>query len=437
MSIRLNKNNERYKRIDDLQEIIERIPESISKTIILFILLLIIILFILGATINYSDILIGSATLNSKGSAINIVMPSSGKIKLLVPAKNQVKKGQILGFVQSSANIQDIILLKEIFKQYNILDNQTHQKIQSILPTSINLGEISDNYIKFLTSLQDCINEYKQNSYDLEIESNKILIESLQQNLKNIIKINKTSAENLELYKHILERDSILLSEKLLSDNEFEKTKASFLEQKTDQQEYELQNSNTRLSINSTINEIAKLSVQKQKNADKLHYTLINDYINLINKIHAWEKIYTITTPINGSIEYLQFLSNGQYIEINTDIFCVMPNEKITEVEVLMSAKGLGKVRIGQEAIVKLVDYPYKEYGTLKGKVADVFLVKKTIENEHLSLIRVLLDNENRTNYGIPIELKYSMPATVEIITQKKKLIERLFERFKYFIYKE
>lgn len=84
--------------------------------------------------------------------------------------------------------------------------------------------------------------------------------------------------------------------------------------------------------------------------------------------------------------------------------------------------------------IVRL--YPYIEYGSLEVRVLEVSSSKSKSRNkelleEHNILVTIQL-NDYVTNYGNEIILKQGMPATVEIITSKKKLVERLFEKIKY-----
>ncbi len=154
--------------------------------------------------------------------------------------------------------------------------------------------------------------------------------------------------------------------------------------------------------------------------------------VELSTMIESWEKKYVIQSPIQGLLEYTQFLSSNQYITMDTDLFSIMPKEHITEVEVLLPSDGVGKIEIGQKAVIKLTDYPSKEYGDLSGYVSEISLSKINTEDGNLSLIKVQLENGGLTNYGRSINLHSGMPATVDIITENRRLISRIFDRLKY-----
>lgn len=422
---------------EDLQDIIERIPDSIVKVIIFFLIFIVLTLLILGFTIRYSDILSGKAILNSERSAINIVMPSPGKLQLLVSSKSEVKEGQIIATVINPAVTNDVLLVKKILNKYCNHIGDSCESLSSLLPRNLELGEISSHYMIFLTTLQQYIDENKSNTYDLDIGQKQIQLNSLYHNLSGSRKIMAMTTEKTSLYESLFLRDSLLMRKGLLSDNDYEESKILFLQQKEKMQEYEMQHLNILNSIEAISNDIKNTCIQKEKVHNTTYYSLMNSYVSLVNQIESWEKMYIIISPINGNIEYLSFLTSGQYIEAYKNIFCVIPNEKVAEVEVLLSARGIGKIKVGQVAVVKLDDYPYKEYGFLKGIVSEIYYVKTAVQEDYLSRIKVRLENGELTNYKIPVKLRYSMPANVEIITQKRVLIVRLFDRMKYLFNKD
>lgn len=154
--------------------------------------------------------------------------------------------------------------------------------------------------------------------------------------------------------------------------------------------------------------------------------------MELMVSMDAWIKANVIKSPIAGVIEYMRFINTNQYIEMNTVLFRVMPTAETSSVEVVLPTNGVGKIKIGQRAIIKLVDYPAQEYGDINGKVEEISFGKTIVDKEDMSLIRVKLDNLGQTSYGKTICLYSGMPAYVDIITEDKRFISRLFEPLKY-----
>jgi hypothetical protein len=81
---------------------------------------------------------------------------------------------------------------------------------------------------------------------------------------------------------------------------------------------------------------------------------------------------------------------------------------------------------VGQDVIIKLDNFPYQEFGSLDGTVTSISSVPK--ENNYL----VEVSLTDRTNYDSRIDLKQEMQGTGDIITQDKRLFEKIFNQFRY-----
>ena len=102
----------------------------------------------------------------------------------------------------------------------------------------------------------------------------------------------------------------------------------------------------------------------------------------------------------------------------------------------LLPTSGAGKVQIGQEVVVKLDDFPYLEYGSVRGTVESISISKKqeqtTQGTVEAYLVLVKFDNGLKTNYGEYIKTDKATSGTGEIITKERRLIERFFDNLKY-----
>ena len=86
---------------------------------------------------------------------------------------------------------------------------------------------------------------------------------------------------------------------------------------------------------------------------------------------------------------------------------------------------------------VKLLDFPYNEYGSIEGKVASMSLVSSLYEAEpnavgKVYLITVELPEGLETNFGQTLSFKYGMLGEADIIVREKRLLQRLFDNLKY-----
>ena len=135
-------------------------------------------------------------------------------------------------------------------------------------------------------------------------------------------------------------------------------------------------------------------------------------------------------------MEFLQFLANNQYLQAGEEIFSIVPSRNAIFGQMLLPATGAGKIKPGSPVIIKLDNYPYLEYGTIDGRVASVSLVTKDEEvaGTHVAtyLITIELPQGLTTNYGQSLDFKHEIQGSAEIITNDRRLIERLFDNLKY-----
>lgn len=217
--------------------------------------------------------------------------------------------------------------------------------------------------------------------YDKQENSLSSILSEQQIALKTLKEKEDLSSKTLKLTQKFLERDSILLAKKIISQAEFEQTMGSILNSE-DQFKSSLRNTGSiREQINNTENSIQQNRIVKNEKELQLDLDVITSFNNLLDKINLWEKQYLIKSPMKGKVQFLKFWNENQFVQMGEPIFSIVPNNTDVLGHVSLPVAGAGKVKIGQEAIVKLADYPYMEYGYIKAKVTNIALVSSTVKH--------------------------------------------------------
>lgn len=127
---------------------------------------------------------------------------------------------------------------------------------------------------------------------------------------------------------------------------------------------------------------------------------------------------------------------HGQFIQAGQPVFTVISKDNEPYGQAVLPTLGAGKVKLGQEVIVKIRQLPYMEYGSVKGKVEAISLTastEKTVQGDVESyLVTVKFDKGLTTNYGKTLAFKQESSGTAEIITKDRRFIERFFDNLKY-----
>lgn len=147
----------------------------------------------------------------------------------------------------------------------------------------------------------------------------------------------------------------------------------------------------------------------------------------IMGRIPSWIERWGITIIGLLLIVILAGAALFPYPETLTGRFVfkpVCPNkEKIIVGYILLPAHGLGRVKQGQEVIVRLENYPENEFGFLTGKVHKIANVPDTEGNYHVD---ILFPNGLRTSEGIYLPTDWQLSGSAEIIVAERKLIERM-----------
>lgn len=185
--------------------------------------------------------------------------------------------------------------------------------------------------------------------------------------------------------------------------------------------------------------QVQQYMLEEQENLEKLKEDLSASKSQLENMIYTWKKRYLQVSPIDGQMEYLGFWRENYFVQNSQELFSILPYQNEIVGEVIIPSYGIGKVKVGQTANVKVNNYPYMEYGLIKGQVSSISRLANKIKQssngamDEENVYRVLISFPEglKTNFGRTLDLDFESQGTAEIITKPKRLIERLFDNLK------
>jgi len=160
-----------------------------------------------------------------------------------------------------------------------------------------------------------------------------------------------------------------------------------------------------------------------------LENQLLESYNNLISAIDAWEQKYLLKSPQEGVVSFTDFWSEDQNVTTGDVVVSVVPEKPGRIIGRLnLMQRRAGKVKPDQDVNIKLENYPYMEFGMVKGVVESISLVP----NDNRFTAEIALPEGLVTNYGITLEFNQEMEGQAEIITESRPLLIRIIEPFRY-----
>ncbi len=186
--------------------------------------------------------------------------------------------------------------------------------------------------------------------------------------------------------------------------------------------------------INSSLISNESSKHEKEKEIAQLENDIAQQkgvFAQAINTLKAqiddWKNKFLLIAPVAGKVSFAEFLQENSQVKISQTICFINPENTSYYARVFIPQNNFGKIKVGEEVLLKLNAYPYREFGIIKAKLDFV----STIPTDSGFIAKVTLPNGLITNYKKQLHYTEGLSATAEIITADQKLSDRLFNELK------
>jgi len=411
-----------HHRSDAAQEIISRKPGFIEKWALL--LFMVILLLLLGGTwfIRYPDIIEARGTLTADNAPKEIIALQSGRmIKLFVKNGSILKKGDMIGWLESTANTQEVLnLSRQLDSSFTLLAQNRSENVSNQFKSSYqNLGELQVPFQVFNSALQ-LYNDYLVNGF--YVRKKDMLLKdmnTLRQMNTSIEQQKSLSGQDADSSQKSLAMNKILFKEKVISAEEFRVEESKYVNK-----QMAIPQLNASILSNRS-QQRDKLKEIEQLNHDVSQQKIIFEQAlqTLKSSVDDWLHRYTIIAPLNGKIFFTLPLQQNKFIEQGKLLGYINPPDSKFFVETYLPQNNFEKVHTGMLVQLRFDAYQYQEAGFVKGKLD--YISPNATDSGFLATIR--LDNGLLTNLKNNIQYKNGLRAQVIVITKNMRLLQRLY----------
>jgi multidrug resistance efflux pump len=407
----------------ELEDMLGRVPGWITRNgTILFVFLFVLLLY--GSWLfKYPDKRKARIVVTSVNPPAELRARTSGKITgLFVEDNEQVSAGEVLAMIENPATYEDVVKLK---KSLTFLDSIPLDEASEELTelSNVNLGTIQVNYSLFLKAYRDFM-EFRRISYHQrkiatlrnELEQQRAYTRSLSE--RSIIQ-----EEAYGVVSRQYNRDASLYEEDVISEADLEESRKSMLVERDKYQEIISQMAENNISMAQTQNQIVDLELKQQEEESGMINILQESYNNLKASITSWEQTYLLMAPVNGSVTFTRFWSENQNVQLGEKVLTVIPAESGSVIgKISLPLAGAGKVDVGDQVNIQFDNYPYLDYGMVKGYVSNI----SEVSDDDFYTVEVELPDGLTSFYNYPIPFSQNMQGNAEILTDKKRLLIRV-----------
>jgi HlyD family secretion protein len=424
--MKLKKPEIRYS--EPIKEIMGNPPGKILRwgNSILLIVFAIVIFF--AWLLRYPDTIPAQVEITTMNPPVTLVTKITGRIKyLFVTERENVKAGQLLAVMETSASMNDIRILKQT------IDTITEPFLlsQKAFYNFSELGEIQVYYATFLKNLSDLNNYNDYDFYGNKIKSLTDEINGIQEYIDRIIVKERLFTQNQRLEIKKYKRDSTLFADNVISESELERSHQALIRINIELQQVRLDHSAKSIEMAEKRQLLQDYRINRLEEKEKLISILEEAFLNLKAQINIWETNYLLVSPVDGIVSFTRFWTVNQTVVKDEPVINVVPLESGNFLgRINLKMQRSGKVKEGQIVNIKLSGYPYLEFGMVRGIVKS----KSMVPTGDAYIIEVDLPDGLNTMYGKKLDFTQNMQGTAEIITEDLRLLQRIINPFRYLV---
>lgn len=422
-------------RSTEVNEIISNQPGFLIRWGVSIFFLILVLLVLATWFVQYPDIVTTKATLTSINAPKTVITKTQGKlIQLLVKEGQMVQQKDILGYVESTASHTAMLHFLNVIDSVQILlaANKTEEGINYFKSFSVtsylqsnnnflppNGGEIEGAVSVFMQAFI-LFNQYVSAGY--YIKKKRMLqsdINYLQQLHTNLLQQKSMQQQDVNLAKETFNANQTLKEDKVISPLDYRNEKSKYIGKALSIPQISLAIISNQSSQHEKQKEILQLEndIAQQKGifTQALH--------TLKAQLEEWKNKYVLIAPVTGKIAFATFLQENQQLQANQIICFINPENSQYYAEVYIPQTNFGKVKVGQQVLLKFPAYPFQEYGSIKGKID--FISNITTDSGYLA--KVTLPAGLNTTYKKVIQFREGLTAQGEIITADMRLLQRFY----------
>jgi hypothetical protein len=216
---------------------------------------------------------------------------------------------------------------------------------------------------------------------------------------------------------------------RVISDAEFEKFNTQYWQQKRQIEASDAAFINNDMQIQQHNAQINDLSQSKSDLQNTKELTVLEDIRRLKSTIDEGKKTFLLTAPIAGTVTLSKIWSPQQNIGVGEEFLTIVPAEGANPVvcKAILPIAQSGKVKLGATTTVRLDAFPYQQYGILRGVLQNIALVPQKEDYQ----LDIALNSNLTTSYGKILTFHQEMQGSANIITEDRRVVERILDRFR------
>ncbi len=414
-------------RSEEMLEVMQKIPSWMLRWGITLIFSLLAMVIWGSYFIKYPDNISTSLRLTTPNFPKPVQARVEGKlVRLLVVDNQQVRRGDALAFLESTALHEQVLTLAAWLAALQVSvrtpDGSFERDLQRLGSASTfqRLGELQSDFQVFDMALVQYLSFRAGHYYSQKRTMLAHDLQTLAALKSNLLRQKNLYQADLLLAQQEFAAQQELFEKKVIAPVVFRQEQSRYLAKKFPLEQMQANILTNEAQQTAKRGELIELDnrIAQQENV------FAQALYSLKSAVQSWKSKYILSAPTSGTIFFNSFLQEKQLVTVGQEVFTVAPATSEAFGEVNIPQYNLGKIKVNQTVIIKFGSYPFQEFGAVVGKVAYISAVPL---KDGTFLAKVTLPRGLKTTHNKTIVFRAGMLATAEIITADTRLIDKIF----------
>ncbi|PID60967.1 MAG: hypothetical protein CSB44_08830 [Gammaproteobacteria bacterium] len=270
-----------------------------------------------------------------------------------------------------------------------------------------------------------------------ELQDHVLAIEAEQRLRDSEIEVQR---ERVRLAEEVSDRFDQHRDSGAVSDQQWREARDRALEQRLRLVELERQSANAERERETLLAEAADMPLEQrvQESAGMRERATLEQ---ALIEAQAQREV-VLSAPQPGVVAAVHVVPGGSAAE-QAVLVDILPEDSPLEARLKVPTRAIGFVEVGQSVLIRYLAFPYQKFGQHRGQVVDISRITGSdlgmgaesfsalgtpFDTTASYLVRVALDSQQVTAYGREIALQPGMELEADLLVERRRLIEWVFE---------
>ncbi|MFL5382213.1 MAG: HlyD family efflux transporter periplasmic adaptor subunit [Longimicrobiaceae bacterium] len=422
-------------RTEELDEILSAMPGGLLRWGTSAVFLTVAVLLGVSWFIHYPDVVKGKIALTTPTPPVRLVARTGGAVARVFAADGaRVQAGDPLVLMRNPAELADVRAVSALLDRMEpaLRGAGAPPPLPAGAPA---LGTLQPSY----ASLQQAYADYRL-ARDEVFYAQKLAAAREQVTQQAAMRDRATMQQRLlEAQLALSERNRArtreLVQRGLAAPADVDQAEADYLQKQVAVENGREALSGSQAQLASQRAALLDLEQHRSDDAARALVALRNAHHSLRAAITGWEQDNLLLAPVSGTVSYFRELRDNLFVGAAEPMVAVVPQASGLVGRVTLNGAGAGKVKPGQRVIIRFESFPYREFGTVDGRVSRVSQLGFQPDSRTPDLttyqVEVSLPRGLVTSYGRRLEFRQEMRGDVDVVTQDMRLFQRIFDKMR------